>query len=241
VLKRNIVVRITWIALVLALLGATAAMVSGSGYRLQLWGLRGAFITLLSAAAVSAIAAVLAMVSLIFTWRAERRLVGVAAAALLCGAVTAAMPLSHLWTARHVPPIHDITTDTDNPPEFVALLPERHDAPNPAAYGGVEVAGLQRDAYPDIQPLNLHAPRAAVFWRIVAVDAASGRIEASDQTFWFGFIDDVVVRVTGLSDGATRVDARSVSRVGRGDVGMNARRLRAYLRDVEERLASAPA
>ncbi|MEX2241047.1 MAG: DUF1499 domain-containing protein [Burkholderiales bacterium] len=66
-------------------------------------------------------------------------------------------------------------------------------------------------------------------WEIVATDAAAGRIEATDTTFWFGFKDDVVIRVEG--DGAgSRVDVRSVSRVGVGDVGANAKRIRAYLR-----------
>jgi uncharacterized protein (DUF1499 family) len=66
-------------------------------------------------------------------------------------------------------------------------------------------------------------------WEIVAADAAAGRIEATDTTFWFGFKDDVVIRVE--ADGAgSRIDVRSVSRVGVGDVGANARRIRAYLR-----------
>ena len=66
-------------------------------------------------------------------------------------------------------------------------------------------------------------------WEIVAADAAAGRIEATDTTFWFGFKDDVVIRVE--ADGAgSRVDLRSVSRVGVGDVGANAARIRAYLR-----------
>jgi len=73
----------------------------------------------------------------------------------------------------------------------------------------------------------------------VATDPATGRIEATDSTFWFGFIDDVVVRLTPETDGGTRVDVRSVSRVGLGDAGANARRVRNFLFDLADRLGKA--
>jgi uncharacterized protein (DUF1499 family) len=60
------------------------------------------------------------------------------------------------------------------------------------------------------------------------VDTAAGRIEAVDTTFWFGFQDDIVIRIRGEAAG-TRVDVRSKSRVGRGDLGANARRIRGFL------------
>ena len=65
-------------------------------------------------------------------------------------------------------------------------------------------------------------------WDIVTADKSSGRIEATDTTRWFGFKDDVVVRLTPWGAG-TRVDVRSVSRIGRSDIGTNARRIRQYL------------
>ncbi len=61
-----------------------------------------------------------------------------------------------------------------------------------------------------------------------ARDAAFGRIEAVDATFWFGFRDDVVVRIAAAPGGGSRVDVRSKSRVGRGDAGTNARRIRGF-------------
>jgi uncharacterized protein (DUF1499 family) len=70
-------------------------------------------------------------------------------------------------------------------------------------------------------------------WELVAADQASGRIEATDTTTWFGFKDDIVVRVTSWGSGA-RVDMRSVSRVGRSDVGTNARRIREFLDALQE-------
>jgi len=68
-------------------------------------------------------------------------------------------------------------------------------------------------------------------WAIVAADSAAGRIEATATTAWFGFKDDVVVRVAPEGTGS-RVDVRSVSRVGKSDVGANARRIREYLERV---------
>lgn len=144
----------------------------------------------------------------------------------------------------NIPPIHDISTDTVDPPEFVAVMPLRADAANTAEYGrsdGMtpdELARLTRDAYPDLMPVRLSVPPAEAFeralaavealgWEIVAAEPADGRIEATDTTFWFRFKDDIVIRIRPTSDGSV-VDARSVSRVGRGDAGTNARRLRAF-------------
>ena len=70
----------------------------------------------------------------------------------------------------------------------------------------------------------------------MAAVPAEGRLEATARTRWFGFRDDVVVRVR--PDGAgSRVDVRSVSRVGRSDLGTNARRIRGFM----DALRSAPA
>jgi uncharacterized protein (DUF1499 family) len=148
------------------------------------------------------------------------------------------LPLQWLQRAS-LPVINDITTDTANPPAFVAILPRRVDAPVPAAYPGGTFAQAQREAYPDIAPLVLRIPPAAAFakaedvartggWEIVAADQAAGRIEATATTAWFGFKDDIVVRITPTPQGS-RIDVRSVSRVGKSDLGTNAKRIRAYL------------
>ena len=145
---------------------------------------------------------------------------------------------------ENYPPIHDITTDTNNPPQFVDVLPLRADAPNTVEYGKSEgmtperLAELQQQAYPDIQPWRSQVTKQAIFtkalqaveqlgWELVGEDAGGGRIEATDTTFWFRFKDDVVITIIE-EGGETIVNARSVSRVGRGDVGANAKRLRAF-------------
>ena len=65
-------------------------------------------------------------------------------------------------------------------------------------------------------------------WTIVAADDAAGRIEASDRSRWFGFTDDIVVRITPSGSGS-RIDLRSSSRLGRSDFGVNAARIETYL------------
>jgi len=123
------------------------------------------------------------------------------------------------------------------------VLPLREDAPNSAEYAGDSIAVLQRAAYPDVQPVQLteapgvaytRALRAAesMGWTIVAADSLEGRIEATATTTWFGFKDDVVIRLRAEGAG-TRLDVRSVSRVGRSDVGANAARIRAYVKALE--------
>ena len=144
--------------------------------------------------------------------------------------------------AQRLPHIHDISTDTVNPPAFIAVLPLREGAHNPVAYAP-GTAVQQRSAYPDIAPLTLAVPPAqamqraeraahALGWTIVAVQAAEGRLEATDTTWLFGFKDDIVVRIRPTAAGST-VDVRSLSRIGGSDLGTNARRVRAFLQRME--------
>ncbi|MGE3510745.1 MAG: DUF1499 domain-containing protein [Vicinamibacterales bacterium] len=159
---------------------------------------------------------------------------------LLIVLVVLGIPIVTLLSARGAPVIHDVTTDTADPPPFVAVLRHREGALNPVDYGGPDVAARQRQAYPDLAPLHLDMPPDQAFdralaavhdmgWDLVAADRSAGRIEATDTTIWFGFKDDVVVRVR-RDDGGSRIDVRSLSRVGGGDLGTNAKRVLAYLR-----------
>jgi uncharacterized protein (DUF1499 family) len=142
------------------------------------------------------------------------------------------------------PPIHDVSTDLEDIPQYVAVLPLRAQAPNTVVYGGSpnmtpeRNAQLQRDAYPDLVPKVYDADTDAMFaralaavdamgWELVDANADEGRIEATATTFWLRFKDDVVIRIRPQGEG-TVVDARSLSRVGGGDVGANAKRLRKF-------------
>ena len=145
------------------------------------------------------------------------------------------------------PSIHDITTDPDDPPAFDALLHRRGGRwVSTADYDGPHAASEQRRAYPDIKPLLLAVPMARLFdaavaagramgWEVVSADRATGRIEAVATTRLLRFKDDVVVRLR-QDDEFVRVDVRSKSRLGRGDLGTNARRIRRFLESVTRKL-----
>lgn len=164
--------------------------------------------------------------------------------------VTLGVPLSDYWAGYDKPPIHDISTDVEHPPEFAALLLQREGATNPPGYDGPEpvvmdgksytTSQLQKKYYPDIHPIGQLMPPERLFdralataramgWTIVAVAPDEGRIEATDTTFFFGFVSDIVIRVKPSGMGA-RLDIRAKSRVGQADGGENAALIRAYVK-----------
>lgn len=233
---------------ILATLAALSMAGSGPAYRLDLLSLGNAFGLLRYGAFAALGAAGLGLVALLiaaFTRRALPALLG--SLVILAGGSLAAGPWLQLQQARAVPPIHDITTDMQDPPAFVALVEARRAAPNAVKYPGEATARQQRDAYPAIQPLVLDVPletvREAVEveagkagWEIAEVSDA--RIEATATTTWFGFKDDVVIRLNE-TDGGTRVDMRSASRLGTSDVGTNAARIQGFMEDLVHHLESA--
>jgi uncharacterized protein (DUF1499 family) len=231
-----------YVALLLAAAAVLLLTLAPLGWRSGWWGYRFSLLTLMAYAAYVGLAAVaIAVLNLLFARRAVgARGIALALVALIAGGATAYVPWHYRAVARSVPPIDDITTDTDNPPAFVALLPLRQAAhANPATYAGARTAALQKRFYPDIAPLLLPLPPDRAFalalrtardmgWTIVASDPAAGRIEADQRSFWMGFTDDIVLRIAAAGTGS-RVDMRSASRYGRGDLGVNAARIRAYL------------
>ena len=239
--------RIAATGFLLAFAAALAAMLAGLGARWGWWEFGTGFQVLRFAVYGAISGAAVSVVALLSALRAPQRSgIVLALLGLAIGLVTAYVPWQWRRTAERVPPIHDITTDMEDPPAFEAVLRLRAAAPNPSEYGGDSIAVQQRESYPDLGPLILDAPPADVFrlaegtardmgWEVVDSDLEEGRIEATDTTFWFGFKDDVVIRIVGQPEGGSRVDVRSVSRVGRSDVGTNAARIREYL----ERLAAA--
>lgn len=206
-----------WLRLLALGLGAAALatlLASGPGARLGLWDWRAGLGLLRYAAYLGIGASVVSLVALVIP-PIRRGHARALILALALGLASLAPPLMFQRQARAVPPINDITTETEN------------------------AGKAQRDAYPDIQPITLAEPPQKAFeralaaaqamgWEIVARDPAAGRIEAVDTTLWFGFKDDVVVRVASAPAGGSRIDVRSKSRVGRGDAGTNARRIRGF-------------
>jgi uncharacterized protein (DUF1499 family) len=227
------------LALAIGVLSAATALLAGPAYRMQWMSLAAAFLALRWAtygAIASAAAAAFALLVLTLLRAAAGR--ATPATALLLGVMVAVPPLYLYNLAQRLPKIHDISTDTDDPPVFVDVLPLRQGARNPPDYTP-QIAAQQRSGYPDIVPLRLELPPAQAFeraehaaramgWQIVAARPDALRIEATDTTLMFGFKDDIVVRVRPHAQGSV-VDVRSLSRIGGSDIGTNARRIRAFM------------
>ncbi|MCB5225825.1 DUF1499 domain-containing protein [Alishewanella sp. 16-MA] len=213
-------------------------------YKYGLFALSTAFAGLRYGVYVGGAALVLLLVYLVLKRKNSNW--GLAAASALLAIFAVAVPVSLLNKARSVPPIHDISTDLVNPPEFIAIAPLRADAPNPVAYAGEETAEQQRVAYPELATQQYSQSLEQVFaaaeaavksygMEIVNVDRAAGIIEATHTTAWFGFKDDVIIRV--VDNGEMRLlDIRSKSRVGRSDVGKNAERINSLISSINSAL-----
>lgn len=170
-------------------------------------------------------------------------------ASLFFGALATSVLLVSLVGARNLPPINDITTDLENPPQFVAAAEDEANRGRNLSYPAT-FAEQQRKAYPGLGPIYLTLPTEAALvkvqtaaqklgWKIVSLDSA-GALEAQDTSKLFHFVDDIVVRITPLNPAAlsaitdgnaaprVRVDIRSKSRDGQGDLGANANRIRRF-------------
>lgn len=236
-----------------AVIAAVLLPLSAFGYKFGVLPLQPAFGML----GVSALLAAALVVLGIVAWFAagkrglssDRGGIGLGVLASLAIVVFVAVQFQ---TARSVPPIHNISTDTADPPAFdqIATLREglasAGETVNPLPYDADKLAPLQAEAYPLVTTLTVpetQAPTTAASeavlrdmgLEIVNVDEAAGRIEATATTFWFGFKDDVVVRVREGSDGSD-VDVRSVSRVGQSDLGANAARILKFLDGLKARV-----
>lgn len=230
-------------SIVMAVTALIVAITSGLGHRYMWWDLGTSFMMLRWAVyGAFAIVALSALALVLIRHHSASMEFRFAVIALVIGTIFSGYVLNWRNTARSVPPIHDITTDLENPPPFVDVIAARKDAPNTHEYGGAELAQQQRGGYPGLGPLMLDVGSGEAFdralgaarhlgWDIVASAPGEGRLEATDTTFWFGFKDDVVVRITA-TEGGSRVDVRSVSREGRSDVGTNAKRIRDFLEQV---------
>lgn len=236
-LSRNTTFILPLFALACSVISVILLLSSGVGTRLDLWQFRTGFSILKFAAYCGLGCALLAIATAVLAVR-KRRIAGVLLAlfAFIIAVVAFGVPYTWERKAQEYPRIHDISTDLDNPPKFVAIAPLR---PGPTEYPGAAVAALQLKAYPDIRTLVLPISKEQAFqaaldvaremkWQIVASVPDEGRIEATDTTPWFGFKDDIVIRITAAGQ-RSLIDIRSVSRVGISDLGTNAHRIRTFL------------
>lgn len=227
--------RLPLLGLLLGLASIGAVLLAGVGYRQGWWHFLKGIQIAEGAVYVAALGLVLSLAGLL---RSRRRALVTGSLGVLLALPVLGMALQWEYATRTYPPINDISTDTENPPEF-------WDMPNPMAYPGAAVAQQQRQGYPDLAPLTVPMVPAAVFetatqlvqergWTVVGSDAAEGRIEAVATSRLFGFADEVTIRVASEGSGS-RVDMRSRSRLGQIDRGTNARRIRGWLADLRER------
>jgi hypothetical protein len=209
--------------LTLAVLAALLELASGPGSRLELWHFRTGMSLLKWGFCLAAAGFVICQVLVIHNWRTGKAVSRAALAGWILAFICVIVPLGMKRMALNVPVHNDYTTDPQDPPAFT-VTPK----PGPAS------------AWPELEGKVLEAPEEEAFeralriandmgWEIVKADAKAGHIEAVATTAWFGFKDDVVIRVRP-EKGMSRVDVRSASRVGKSDLGANARRIKAYMK-----------
>ncbi len=226
-----------------AVVGLACLIVGALGSKMGIWGFQAGFMFLAVGVVLATVCFFLGViafvVSIVKNMRAERGavLIGVAVSVVIL-----ALMGGQYMTAQSVPPIHNISTDTENPPQFDKIVALRGEAANSLEYTA-DVAQKQREAYPQLKShistfsqSEMVSKAAAVVeqlgMELVSTDAGAGIVEATDTTFWFGFKDDVVIRVQAEGAGSV-VDVRSVSRVGQSDLGKNAERIGEILAALE--------
>ncbi|MEM9600387.1 MAG: DUF1499 domain-containing protein [Pseudomonadota bacterium] len=253
---RRWVIRLT---LALIIIAPLTFMLAGLGSRFGLWSWQFGLGTLTREVGPLLLGATLIMgiVTLIagFLIKPRKGLI-VAIFALIIPIVAYAQLMNVRATAANLPFIHDITTDTQDPPVFGKTIMSERNATagvNTVDYIGKRVRGEgtplvsaeQTQAYPEIRTLVLTEEPSVVFgraeqiakdmgWAIKETNAESGRIDATDTTFWYGFKDDVTIRLRPAQGGGTRLDVRSTSRVGGSDLGANAARIGKFLAAMKE-------
>jgi len=236
--------KVVVIGFVFSAIGVVAAMMAPIGSRLGVWDYEMAVFILKWAAYTGGASALICLAGA-FVSRPGHGSSGFILS--LSGLVIVVPTLLFLlyWkdAKENLPPIQDITTNSENPPEFWS-------APNSRVYGGAAIFAYQEEAYPDIQPLFLSRTPDEIFdlvleviqqkgWEIWETNRKEKHIEATETTFWFGFSDDVVIHITVTDTGGSRVDMRSASRFGSGgDGGTNAKRIRLFMQALHSKISS---
>ena len=225
--------------LYIGLIGLLALPIGALGSRFGAWLFTTGFQMLFGGVLLSAIALVLGIACYV---RATMRRRDADKVPVIVGVVASVVALGWMGlqysSATSVPPIHNISTDIDDPPAFHAVAQLRGPGTNAHDFDE-EDATAQVAGYPDLagasspESVATNVARAAAIardlgWEVVNEDVELGIVEATETTFWFGFKDDVVIRVRGDGSGSM-VDLRSVSRVGQSDLGANAARIEAFL------------
>jgi uncharacterized protein (DUF1499 family) len=242
------------LASVLSIGGVIAALIGAVGSGQDWWHFRVGFLYLRYGFFAAIAGAVLALLSMVLTRRTGLKLGARNAVSLVVALGFILFLGNQIWIARSVPAIHDVATNLDDLPQFTRLTVRADNLESVPGEDDPELAGLDaegrwkalhRRAYGDLQTVRLQTSPAEVLqkaervarergWEVAHVDPAAGVLEATDTTFFFRFKDDVVLRARPGPGGGSLVDMRSVSRVGGSDVGVNAKRIRAFLKDLQQ-------
>lgn len=200
------------------------------------------FSAMLGGGALAIVAAALGVIGLVLNLRRPTSSRNAAIVGLVLALPFALFLLTRPMSAGGAPPIHDITTDLANPPAFAKLTLRPDNLTRVDTVGNWRT--IHAKAYPDLKPVKIAKPAPVVFeaakalitqrgWKIASVDAANGIIEATASVSFIRFNDDVAIRIVPAdNEAASLVDMRSVSRVGIGDLGVNAKRIRSFLTDL---------
>jgi uncharacterized protein (DUF1499 family) len=206
-----------------------------------------------AALSLAVLAILMAFAAFVVIWRNGNGGLGKALGAIGIGLILLGYPAYLGFKSTQTPAIHDITTDTDDPPRYEAVQKLRPRAANSVIYGGAAVAQKQRAAYPDIDTAEVDLDPPAAYkvvlavverhkWRIVDAQPprprSDGHIEAIARTLIMGFRDDIVIRIRADEDGS-KIDIRSSSRYGEGDFGDNAARVRSLSDDLDTAIQAA--
>jgi hypothetical protein len=244
----------TW-ARNLAIFSLVAVVVSIIIVRFGFLEMKPALATFFGALACAGLSVLVGLAAFAAIWQNGSRGMSRILLALLIDAVILAYPAYLGLQYRKLPPIHDITTDPIDPPRFEALARLRSgDGANPAVYAGLYSAEQQRQAYPDIETVELEVPVQRAYevalqlvtkrkWLVIderppQLPRRIGRIEAVARTPIMGFREDVSIRVT--PDGEdSRVDIRSASRYFDSDLGSNAARVTKLIDDINNAVDNA--
>jgi uncharacterized protein (DUF1499 family) len=243
---------ITRAAVVLGIGAVAAALVAAVGSATGLWSFRSGLTSLRYLFFAAAAGAVLGLIGLVMARRRGKL--------MLANLVTVVVALGFVLylgnlvrVAKSVPAIHDVTTNLDDVPQFTKLSVRADNLENIPDEDKPELTALPPEArwkavhrahYSDLRTVRLATPPAETVrrvaslardrgWATALVDDKAGTVEATATSLFFRFKDDVVVRVRPAPGGGSLVDMRSISRVGGSDVGMNAKRVRAFLADLQ--------
>lgn len=219
------------------LLGFPIAVIA---YRLQLWEMGTSFKLILFTGFVSAVLLIFAISIGIFSlFKKQKGVVKRCVFAIALLVIPVAGLSMQALKSKSLPFLHQVSTDTVNLPQFQAIIALRGDDSNPLEYNSEKLAPMQHKAYPELKPIISELNTQQAFnqavntakelgWEIIAKNSEQGIIEAVETTSLWAFKDDVVIRIQAEETGS-KIDLRSISRIGGSDLGANANRVKNFI------------